>query len=65
MTATPKRPYAHRRDPDEPWRWRCPDCGSSNVDRELLHTDTERYKCSRCDWYGPVDELEDATEATA
>jgi len=60
MSAAVPRPYAARRDPAEPWRWRCPDCSAPQVNRQATQTDTDRYECGRCKWYGRVDELEDA-----
>jgi predicted RNA-binding Zn-ribbon protein involved in translation (DUF1610 family) len=53
MTGSIRRP-----DPDEPWRYRCPDCGSSSVHANYTDDYTTRpgdaaYACKRpCGWRG-------------
>jgi ribosomal protein S27AE len=62
MSTTVTQPYARRRDPADPWRWRCPECSAPRVNRRATQADPDRYECGRCGWYGLVDELEDARE---
>ncbi|AXG11659.1 hypothetical protein [Haloplanus rubicundus] len=63
MSASITPAYAARRDPSNPWRWRCPDCSGPQMNRRSTQTDTDRYECDDCGWYGRVDELKDAREA--
>lgn len=55
-------PPCHQRkpDPDEPWRYVCPNCGGQVYGR-AKHT---KYECSSCavSWYR--DELEDLRGST-
>lgn len=54
--------YADRPDPDEPWRYRCPECGSMAIQHHRTPTkDERRFKCG-CGWYGLESELADARE---
>lgn len=44
-------------DPDEPWRYRCPSCGSSSVQANRGYgradqPDTDPYRCKGCGWTG-------------
>lgn len=52
------RPFVDRPDPEEPWRWRCPGCASTQLQRS--DAIAEKYRCGRCHWYGPRDDLTDA-----
>jgi len=48
-------------DPDEPWRWACPECGSVSI--ALQETSTEcRVECDACHWCGAPTELLDRRE---
>ena len=60
MSASITPAYAARRDPSEPWRWRCPDCGSTVVTRAATNTDVPRFECDDCGWWGPEPALVDA-----
>lgn len=52
--------YRWRPDPDEPWRFRCPDCGSTDVNRKPTQTTEERrFECGVCAGYWPESELVD------
>jgi len=56
----PSEPHAHKPDPDEPWRYACPDCGSVNVQHQHTVTcDERRFQCQECNWYGVEPQLVD------
>lgn len=45
------QPSCHSKpDPDEPWRYACPECESVNVQKATRNT----YRCYRCRWRGDV-----------
>jgi predicted RNA-binding Zn-ribbon protein involved in translation (DUF1610 family) len=52
--------WSAKPDPDEPWRFACPDCGSTDVSHRVTPTlDRRRFECGRCHWYGWESELVD------
>lgn len=60
MTHTNDGPHSRKPDPEEPWRYACPECGSVDVSHYATPTQNEpRFDCSRCYWCGRKSELED------
>lgn len=52
--------YRWRPDPDEPWRFRCPDCGSTAVNRRpTTQTEERRFLCGQCHEYWRESQLDD------
>jgi DNA-directed RNA polymerase subunit RPC12/RpoP len=53
--------YSTRPDPDEPWRYGCPDCGNPQLN-EYAHAGDERhFLCADCGHRVREDELVDRT----
>lgn len=51
-------------DPDEPWRYACPSCGSPAVfSQGRLNSGEERYECSQCFSWLSEDNLVDRKHA--
>jgi transposase len=70
----PSEAYQLRPDPDEPWRYACPHCGSVNIETNngnghqpsirspvgtQLSTRAERYYCKTCNESVSEDDLVD------
>ena len=55
------RPYAARPDPSAPWRFGCPECGSSTLREKPAGSD--RFECSRCGTYSGRTELVDKEDS--
>jgi hypothetical protein len=50
-------------DPDEPWRYACPECGSVDLTQNITpNCDESRFSCGACFWYGRRSELVDRQE---
>jgi predicted RNA-binding Zn-ribbon protein involved in translation (DUF1610 family) len=47
-------------DPDDPWRWACPECGSASIKHQ--EASEERLECNACHWCGVPSELLDRRE---
>ena len=48
-----KHPYQRRPDPDEPWRYECPKCGSVDIRKNAnngkpARPTTHDYHCNGC-----------------
>lgn len=55
-------PRARKPDPDEPWRYACPDCGSVDLAHVPTSLPEARFRCGYCFWYGPESALVDRRE---
>lgn len=57
--APTRKPYASRPDPDEPWRYACPDCSSPSLIEYQTRSATDRYACDDCGSCWDFEQLED------
>lgn len=51
--------YNRKPDPDQPWRYGCPDCGTTALQRYPVASKEDGVECNKCGWYGRLSELDD------